>query len=492
MLGESKNSGKDLQISRDTLDYINRFDPTEKHIIGGVLNVSTTSDAPKLQPRIAAANGISGAAYQIAKPKEAKDSETLGVHAETRVPSIWDSPEFIVPDANLFSDNDGAPLGKPNIEVPASVGEEVPSKAQERAVYKSPRQIDIPPEHTIPVPQTILDQVAAKEREGKRSIHIRDVDIAPTADTKTSQTKGESNPYEIDASDEYLYVKSRTIKDPEYPDAPLHFFRLGHENGKITSIIPVVDESMFRVAMADFSKDTIVGRVRDSLGIAEPSAYDRQKYEQIAAEAKKSVETQNELRRLSNKNLFSGIVFETPENTSRIYDVEQGTYSVATNQELDWLVTFGAAPCYIVSLYDREKQKGAVAHIDETVDGVATFEEMAYSLSLDKDEQDTNKSRYQVTISGGANESFAYVIETYERIRQWKTQYGDALDVIVGPVIGSGESLALNLTTGELKEFKPLESDEPDYELRHMQVTVRALASAFEGKKSARFSYPQK
>ena len=302
-------------------------------------------------------------------------------------------------------------------------------------------------------------------------------------------------PYKIQASHERIFISDKTLKDPQYPHANLQVLRIDYDpnTGEAQKVLRDADPSTFKLTMAAFPADSVVGKIREILKIEKPSEQDVEKHEKIVAEAKKVVETRDKLQRLSRKDFFINTLKESTENTSHIFQVGQAEYSVATNQQTDWLVTYGADPCYIVSLYDRVNKRGALTHIDATVDGEVTLDRMAGELSLGTTEKRGEFSTYQVTISGGNQGSVADVAKAYEKIKEWQQTYGDNIDVKVGNILqGSGESLALNLNTGEVQRFIPspaLVKDDGEYGT--LAITERAMASAVEGKKPAQFIPPK-
>lgn len=367
------------------------------------------------------------------------------------------------------------------------------SKQTERVAY--PKEFDIPQGQNIIAPSAIVEQ-ARNAYVGARFPHLISVSLSSMVDSESERDQewATNAPYRLLASNNRIYVYTSTMKNPDAPHADLQVMRLDYDpnTGRVYKVFRDCDPSTFKLAVSQFPENTVVGKVRGVLGIEEPSEQDVQQHEKIAAAAKRVQETRDELKRLSRKDFFAGQLNETVENTSRIHQVGQAEYSVATNIQTEWLATYGSCPCYIVSIYDRGHKRGALTHIDATVDGEATLNRMAGSLALGERGEKEDSPQFQVTISGADQSSAAYVVKAYDKIKQWKEAFGGNVDVRVGNILkGSRESLALNLNTGEIRQFIPspaLVKDDGGYGT--MAATMRAMAGAVEGKKPARLTFP--
>lgn len=116
----------------------------------------------------------------------------------------------------------------------------------ERRVDITPREIEIPTDQTLRVPSVILGQVSEEQRKSKYSVYVR-LDLATIADPNLPAAEKEklnAAPYEIAASDKFIFVSFSTIKNPDYPHANLQILRLGYDQttGVITKVFRDADD----------------------------------------------------------------------------------------------------------------------------------------------------------------------------------------------------------------------------------------------------------
>lgn len=362
---------------------------------------------------------------------------------------------------------------------------------QFKTAKEEAREIVVLPEHAFNIPQTILDSVSAKQKESRFGVYSFNVDMATIADlTMSNEEKDKlaTLPYKIMASDKYLFVSSSAIKDPQYPHANLQILRLEYDlsTGAVTKIIRDADPSMFKVAITDFPDNTLIGKARKATSIEPASDNDRKKYADVASQSEKMQAIQKELLELRNSNFFSGTLLENEDNKSRIKQVGQAEYSVATSSQAEWLATFGATDCFIVSLYDKTQKRGSLAHIDALTDAPTTVASMRRELVAKAIGGESPE--YSVTLSGGSLGSVAGIARIYEDIKLWKAQQGGKLDISVGDLFtGNSESLALNLNTGEITRFTPLpQPSKGNGLLEVMKMQTRAMETSMSGKKPAK------
>jgi hypothetical protein len=346
----------------------------------------------------------------------------------------------------------------------------------------------------------LLAAVVRQEHEGESlaTVPLSTMILISDALTDENGQWAIDAPFEVKARPGRIFIHDSTREEPNSSGFPLQLLRIDYDpdTREVRQVWRDAEPEAFRVTMAAFPADTVIGRISALLGKqVEPSADDIVLYQERVEEAKEAelLRDELELQSVSESNFFAGTLIETSENTNSIHRISSARYTVANSDQKDWIATSGATTCFIVSVYDRVAQRGALTHIDTTVDVAATLDNMAAETSLGAAVKQGNKenARYQVTLNGGARSFTADVVAAYRRIKGWKMMYGDNLAVEIGTVLQqSNESLALNLRTGEVRQFQALpETVEGGSGLEQMQATSRAISGTFYGKKSAIFSF---
>lgn len=363
---------------------------------------------------------------------------------------------------------------------------------QFRVKREAPREIDIPAEHELSIPHSILDAVSDKRKESKFGVYAFDVGLASIADPAMPEEEKlalEALPYNVTASDKYLFVSSSVIKDPEHPHANLQIFRLAYnpETGMVTKVIRDADPSIFKVALSEFPDNTLVGQIRQLLTLAPPTDDEKKQADKIAAHSEQMQATQTELERLSNPDFLTRNLIEDEVNTSQIKFVGQAAYSVASADQAEWLATQGQGGCLRISIYDRLAKRGALTHIDAITDAPATVGVMRRDIET-AGINDVGEKSYIATISGGSNGMLPDITKAYEELKKWKEQVGSNLDIVVGNMLtNTSNAMALNLKTGELAHFHPMHRPSTsDGSLERMQLQAKAMEASISGKKPAK------
>ena len=283
-----------------------------------------------------------------------------------------------------------------------------------------------------------------------------------------------------------LYLFFEGVKEPNNLLADLQIARLEFDpnSGRVSGLTRTVSSRIFIASLAEFPENSFWGQIRKILNIPNPSPEDIAAKEKLIIESRKIELTLEELLKLSSEKIFSGFLIEDKNNTRQIHIVHQGEYSVAKSDEIRYLATFGAVDCIILAIYDPLNKTGALAHIDGITDEISTVRAMKDALR--------NATQIQVTILGGTSISVRQVIELYREILSWQRKL--RLDVKIGPVLtGTPQSLALDLSTGEIRRFIVNASiHQKDAPIEELSVLSRILGMYQRGKKrTAKFSPPK-
>lgn len=151
-----------------------------------------------------------------------------------------------------------------------------------------------------------------------------------------------------------------------------------------------------------------------------------------------------ELKGLSQPSIYSGTLAENTSNTSEIHHIHQGEWGGVINTPERYLATFGAGECFIVAIYDTINKRGALSHLDALSNPELTADLMRNFVShCDR-----------IVMLGGSQNASSDMAKFYGKVKEWQRDVLIA-DVIVGPVLqGTVCSLALDLETGDLLNFK--------------------------------------
>lgn len=194
-----------------------------------------------------------------------------------------------------------------------------------------------------------------------------------------------------------------------------------------------------------------------------------------------------------SKDIFSGTLQETPENTYQILTVMQAEMGVAEARQVRFLATTGALDCFIVSAYDRRQKMGTLAHID----GLTRVEYLVNSLldplhffSLSRE---GIRLDMQLTLNAGSHAMSEYMADVYRQVFEFveSVERGQPIDVKVGPIFTQrSESLALDLEDGTLLKFSPNLSLNRRVREFKMDLLGRSLEVMASGKKFPKWIKP--
>lgn len=186
---------------------------------------------------------------------------------------------------------------------------------------------------------------------------------------------------------------------------------------------------------------------------------------------------QIELLGLVNPEIYKGVLAETPENHQSIHLVNQGNWSAASARTQRYLASFGANPCFIISIYDTPNQRGALSHIDDSCSAEMTLHTMRGTLSYPTPGLNP---QYLVTLVGGDTSSMEAMSSVLSTVK-FMEKMGHKIGIQVGNIRQSSASLALDLTDGTVYKFQP-----------HPQLStlrwneMESLMGFASGKKSAK------
>lgn len=345
-------------------------------------------------------------------------------------------------------------------------------------------QFDVSAKGLVNVADRVL--VSAKKREG-----VRGNDLLTCNTTTEEEAEWLSNaPYEVEAYSSYpgnLYISFSLIPDSDHPHANLQIARIKFDvnSGQVTSIHRDVSPGVFTTAIFDFPPSTLLGQIREVLKLPVPTDRDKAEYARLTqSQTEFSI---NELLKLSNPDICSGELIEDQSNTHQIHSIFSGEYSALQNGSTRYLATFEAFDCLIISIYNSTQQKGALAHIGNSTDEVLTAQIMANNVGINR----LNRPKYEITILGGASASAHHLVNLYLEIQNWKKRNPN-IQVSIGPVLtGRRRSLALDLSSGEVKRFIPDRLLHPEWSSIPQQITRRVWEANAKGRQAAQPSFPK-
>lgn len=189
----------------------------------------------------------------------------------------------------------------------------------------------------------------------------------------------------------------------------------------------------------------------------------------------------------ASRHFYQGTIVESAKNHNQIHLVNQGRWAGAAHipEKTRWLATFGANPCFAVSIFDSANKRGALAHIDALSSPNRTLHNMRGAISYPAG---IEIPRYSVHLVGGNMspiDEMAEIVEVVDEIK--KTGYD--VELHIGDVRQKSASLALDLINGSIYAFKPdriLTSFEASSD---MDFELRALQNSIAGQKQAAKPY---
>lgn len=366
----------------------------------------------------------------------------------------------------------------------------IPKRETNLTNERFPEMFDLSRKSLVSIPERILPLVV---KSGKNA----DILESLVGTTVPEKKKTEKLPYQAHVYSSYpgtIYLFSSQIQDPDYPHTKLQIARIEFdpESGKVNRVTRNVSAGLFRTVLADFPEDSLFGQIKKTLNIPDPSIEDINEKARVVEEATQVESAKEEILKLSRHDIFSGLLIENSSNTQTIHHVFQGEYSIARNDQVRFLSTFGASDCIIISIYYPFEHEGALAHIDRLTDEVETARIMkdilARKVIKEKGEERT-KQVFQVTILGGTLASTRQLVDLYQEILKWNKDI--EIQLTIGPVLtGESQSLALDSSSGEVKRFKPDSHLHPEWELSISSVMTRVGSIKTGGRKTARLSLP--
>ena len=140
-------------------------------------------------------------------------------------------------------------------------------------------------------------------------------------------------------------------------------------------------------------------------------------------------------------------VRSTISDSEKAVEVMQHQYLITNAKSNELIQTFGAGPCVIVTLYDKNSKTGLMTHLDATTPVDISFDRMISEFAF----RGLNPQNLEARIIGGqegSSEKLVYEIEKRLGTEKIKVVERDYLNNIAG-----SDCVTMNLNTGEVFDY---------------------------------------